>query len=333
MPSPVSRKPLVLCCFALVALVLAGGALAGNGGVAPQGPASPNAAGIRDVYWLILAITGGIFVLVEGALLVFIFRFRSGGRARDVEGPQIHGATRLELIWTAIPVLILAVIAAFVFWKLPGIKNVPSASAGDKLNVHVEGRQFYWNFTYPNGVIQVGRMRVPADRVVTLKITSPDVDHSWWIPSLGGKFDAIPGKTNHTWFRARRTGTYKGQCGEFCGVQHAEMKAAVEALAPADFDRWLSSEAAAQEEGSSDLGKMTFQNACAPCHGLRGQGLIGPKLEGNALTADAKAIKQLLRNGRGKMPAVGAGWTDRQMKALTSYLKQRFAPKGATSGG
>ena len=332
MPRPVRKKALVLVCIALLGLVVAGVALAGNGGVAPPSPESPNAARILDVYWLILAITGGIFVLVEGALVLFVLRFRSRGRGRDADGPQTHGATRLELIWTAIPVVILAVIAAFVFWKLPGIKNVPAASAQSKLNVRVEGHQFYWNFVYPNGVIQVSRMRVPAHDVVTLEITSPDVDHSWWIPSLGGKFDARPGRTNHTWFRARRVGTYAGQCGEFCGLQHAEMKATVQALAANDFDRWLSAEAAAQEQGTSDLGKMTFRGACGPCHGLSGQGLVGPKLVGNSLTGDAKAIETLLRNGRNKMPAVGKTWTDRQMNALTAYLKQRFA-KGASGGG
>ena len=101
-------------CVALLALGLAGTALAGNGGLAPPSPASPNAGGIRDVYWLILAVTGGIFLLVEVTLILFVVRYRSRGRARKVEGAQIRGHTKLELAWTAGPVLILAVIVGFV---------------------------------------------------------------------------------------------------------------------------------------------------------------------------------------------------------------------------
>jgi cytochrome c oxidase subunit 2 len=330
MPPPVRRK---LALAFLLALVLVPAAAATNGGIAPQAPESANAERIRDIYWLILGISAGIFLLVEGALIVFVVRFRARGRGREVEGPQIHGSTRLELMWTAVPVLILAAIASFVFYKLPGIKDVPSASAGERLNVKIDGRQFYWNFTYPNGVVQVNRMRVPAGRVVTLDITSPDVDHSWWIPALGGKFDAIPGKTNHTWFRADETGTFRGQCGEFCGIQHAHMKAVVEALPAAEFERWLNAEAQAQGARTSNLGKMTFDGVCATCHGDRGQGFIGPKIDQNPLMGDRRGLTTLLQNGRGKMPAVGKGWDDAQLNALLAYARQRFAPKGAGGGG
>jgi cytochrome c oxidase subunit II len=333
MPWPVRRRVLVVSCLALLALALAQGALASNGGLAPQPPKSPSAGRIEDIYWLLLAITGAIFVLVEGVLIAFVVRFRSRGRARALEGPQIHGATRLELIWTAVPVVILAAIVTFVLFKLPGIRNVPSASAGTKdLTVKVEGHQFYWNFIYPNGVIQVGRMRAPADRVVKLDISSPDVDHSWWIPSLDGKFDAIPGKTNHTWFKAH-PGTYLGQCGEFCGYQHPTMKAAVVTIPAAQFDSWLARESTAQQNGTSDLGKMTYQGVCATCHGFAGEGGVGPKLAGNPITAQPTAIRTLLLNGRGKMPAVGRGWSDRQLNALTAYLKRFASSSGAASGG
>jgi cytochrome c oxidase subunit II len=325
MPRPVRRK-LVAASVVVLALALAGAALAGNGGIAPQPARSPNADRIRDSYWLLLGITGGIFVLVEGALVVFVIRFRGRGRPRDVEGPEIRGHTRLELIWTAIPVLILAVIASFVFYKLPGIKDVPSATAGGgRLEVKVEGHQFYWEFVYPNGVVQVNRLRAPAGRVVRLSITTPDVDHSWWIPSLGGKFDAIPGRVNHTWFRVSRPGSYEGQCGEFCGVQHQAMRAVVDVVPPGEFDRWLTAEAAAQGAGTSRLGAITFSGACATCHGFRGQGYIGPAINNNPLLRDRRGMTTLLRRGRGKMPAVGATLDDRQLNATITYLRKRFA--------
>ncbi|MGB2953010.1 MAG: cytochrome c oxidase subunit II [Gaiellaceae bacterium] len=333
------RKVLALTCVVLVGLVVAGAALGGNGGTGPPTPESPNAQGISSTYWLILGITGGIFLLVESMLLLFVVRFRARGRPREADGPQIHGATRLELIWTVIPVLILAAIASFVLYKLPGIKNVPSAKAqGGRLEIRVEGHQFYWQFRYPNGVVAINRMRVPAGENIRLTVVSADVAHSWWIPRLGGKLDAIPGRTNHTWFRARRPGVYTGQCAEFCGIQHAAMLATVDALPKGEFASWLAGAATAQAAGASDLGQQTFTGVCAPCHGDRGQGFIGPKLAGNPLFNDRAGITALLRNGRFTsasrfMPAVGKTWDNRQLVAAIEYLRRRFAPKGVTSGG
>ena len=213
------RKALVLLLAFGAALALTAVAYAGNGGFAPATPHSPNAQRINDSYLWISIFTGAIFVLVEGALILFIVKYRRRGRPRSQEGPQIHGATRLELIWTAIPVVILAVIAAFIFYKLPGIQDVPSAKAeGGPLVVRVDAHQFYWQFTYPDGQISIDELHAPLNRTVRVDITSQDVDHSWWIPELGGKFDAIPGHMTHTWFKADRAGTYRGQCGEFCGV-------------------------------------------------------------------------------------------------------------------
>ena len=318
------RRAGVLVLVALLGLVLAHAAFAGDSaGLSPRGPDSPQASDIEDVYWLLIAITGAIFVLVEGALIIFIVRFRNRGRSRTLEGPQIHGATRLELIWTAAPVVILAVIITFVLVKLSGVdKANPASAASNSLVVRVEGRQFYWNFVYPNGVIQVERMRVPKSRDVKLDIVSEDVDHSWWIPSLQGKFDALPGKTNHLHFTADKVGTYEGQCGEFCGYEHPHMLATVESMQSGDFQSWYDKEAQAQASGTSDLGKMTFEGVCATCHGMQGQGGFGPDLRGNPIFKQPDAIKTLLRNGGIKMPAVGRGWNDRQMNALLDYVKR-----------
>ncbi len=327
MPPPVRRK-LPFACLSLLALalVLAGAAFAGNGGFAPPAD-SPNAARIRDLHWLLLGITGAIFVLVEGALLMFVVRFRSHDRRRDLEGPQIRGHTRLELIWTVIPVLILAGIITVVFYKLPGIKNVPAAgAAGPRMKVRVEGRQFYWRYIYPNGAVAVNELRVPVGRPVALDITAPvhDVAHSWWVPALAGKMDAIPGKVNHTWFEAEKAGLYEGQCAEFCGIQHALMITRVRAVPAKEFDSWL----AQQAKTGADLGKQTFEGACGPCHGLAGQGLVGPPLQGNATLAQPRLLFQLLRNGKNAMPPVGRGWDDNQLNALAAYVKKEFAGGG-----
>src|SRR5581483_6331389 len=129
-----------------------------------------------------------IFVVVEGALLVFVVRYRRGKRARTVDGPQIHGSHQLEIAWTVAPVIILAAIGTFVFYKLPSIANPPKASAADSTTITVEGRQFYWMFRYPNGAVSFGTMYAPANMVVNENIVSADndVNHSWWVPNLAG---------------------------------------------------------------------------------------------------------------------------------------------------
>jgi cytochrome c oxidase subunit II len=309
----------------LWALALSGAAVAGNGGIAPVEPASPNAEGIKQSYLWVAIFTGAIFVLVQGTLIWFIVRYRSRNRARSEEGAQVHGNTNLELAWTVAPVLILAAIGSFVFYKLPGIEDVPSASAqGGRVDVRVEGYRYYWNFTYPNGVIAVDNMRAPVGQTVKLEVSAPDFDviHSWWIPALGGKFDAIPGTTNVTWFNADAPGIYRGQCAEFCGIQHANMRASVEAMPREEFDAWLERELGAQNAGTSGLGKETFAGVCAKCHGLAGEGDVGPRLQGNGLLEDDAAIEQVVREGVGLMPPVGKNWEDVQMTALIDYLQR-----------
>jgi cytochrome c oxidase subunit II len=316
------RLPLVLA-LVLAGLALAAPALAGNGGLAPVSPDSPNASRTIDAYWVITVFTGIIFLAVEGALIVFVIRFRRRGRPRTAEGPQIHGSTRLELIWTVAPVVILAIIGGFVFYKLPGIKDTPAAAAGNR--VQVDGRQFYWQFTYPNGAISIDRLKAPAGGVVPLDVTAPDFDviHSWWVPALGGKFDAIPGKVNHTWFQAKKVGSYEGQCAELCGLQHAQMRAWVDVMQDTDYRTWLERQKRLLTEGSPELGKQIFEGVCLKCHRLATTGakLVGPNLGGNPLLKDANALRALVENGRGGMPAVGKDWPTGEFEALIAYTK------------
>jgi cytochrome c oxidase subunit 2 len=326
MPDVVRARLLPLLGAALLgALLLAPQALADGAGFYPPEPHSPNAEGINEAYTVVLIFTGFIFVLVQGLLLTFIVRFRRRRRSRDEPGPQVHGSTRLELIWTVFPVLILVVIGTFIFLKLDEVDHTPDALAGERpLEVTVKGYRFYWQFEYENGVIAVDTLRAPAGRTVALSLIGPEFDviHSWWIPELGGKLDVIPGKPNRTWFRAERAGTYVGQCAELCGIQHAAMLASVQALPAEEFDAWYETADREQQAGTSELGEETWVGACAKCHGLEGKGLIGPRLAGSALVEDADAVEQVVRDGRGQMPPVGRDWSDRQMRALTDYLKE-----------
>jgi cytochrome c oxidase subunit II len=220
-------------------------------------------------------------------------------------------------------VLLLALIAGFVFYKLPGIKNTPPASAaGRALNVRVEAHQFYWLFKYPGGRQSINTLTVPVNRVVTLDVVSADVAHSWWVPAFGGKIDAIPGKTNHTWFQAQKVGSYPIRCAEFCGIQHATMDGTVHVVR------------AGAQQRLAPLGQQVFEGVCASCHGMSGQGLIGPAIATNPTLEDRKALATLVHNGIRTMPAVGRTWDAKLTNALASYLKKRFgATSGGTSGG
>ena len=325
MPLAVRRTRLATLVTSLAALVVVPAALAGNGGFLPGEPHSPNAHRVHDAFIFVSIFTGVIFLAVEGALIVFIFKYRRGKRARTAEGPQIHGATRLEIIWTVVPVVFLAAIGTFVFYKLPGIADAPKAAAADETRIHVQGAQFYWQFTYPNGAISVGRMVAPADEVVNEDITAPDWDviHSWWVPDFGGKYDAIPGKVNKTWFDAP-AGTYVARCYELCGIQHAAMKAKVDVVPRAQYEAFIAKRASAA--GTLDLGREEWTGVCQSCHRLDHK-YIGPALAGNPLLSDRKSIETLLRNGQGQMPSVGRDWSAHQIDALVAYTK-RFAKAG-----
>ena len=327
MPAIVRSKPVVIVGALVALLANTATALGGNGGFAPVSPESPNAEDITTSFWFVTAFCAGVFLLVEVLLVLFVVRYRRRNRPRDLDGAQVHGSNRLEIAWTLFPVVILTAIATFVFVKLPGIQDVPAATAGrENLVVQVTGTQFTWEYRHPTGVSAVDRLRAPQGRTVELRVTAPDWDviHSWWVPALGGKIDAIPGTVNRTWFRAKRPGVFPGQCAELCGIYHATMTAAVEVLPADEFDAWLEERATAQAEGSSPLGEELWDGSCAKCHGLEGEGGYGPRIAGSDLVQDRDAIERLIREGRGAMPPVGRDWSEVQVDALTEYLERNL---------
>jgi cytochrome c oxidase subunit 2 len=311
-----------------IGLFTAAAAVAGNGGAAPPSPQSANTQAITDTYWLILGITGAIFLLVEGALIVFIVRYRRGRRPRTAEGAQVHGNTRLEIIWTVIPVLIVAVIVGYVFSTLPTVTDVPNASAANTVDVRVEGHQYYWRFVYPGGQVSYDQLVVPADAVVNETVVGIDVIHGWWIPDLSPQVDAIPGRINHQWFQADKVGVYPARCTQLCGIRHAEMVASVKVVTRQQYRSFL----AAHRPGSTAAAAEAFVAVCSKCHGPNGIGAYGPPLQNRAF--DPADITKLLRNGRtgniGTMPAVGSNWTAAEITAMIRYLQQTKG--GATLG-
>ena len=258
----------------VLGLLLAPSALAGI--FTPESGGSPNADDISALYEITLYIAIVIFVLVEGTLLWSLIRFRAGG-ANDREPAQIRGNTPLEIGWTVGAALILVVLTVVTFLYLGDIEKPPAtgpdgfqAAAGVKfasidqpeppgggeLNIDVNGQQYLWRYDYSaygkGQLFDYYEMVVPINTTVTLDITSQDVAHSWWIPELGGKADAIPGHTNQTWFKISEPGVYLGQCAELCGANHADMRARVRALPVDEYEAW----AARQRAGIADSKKL-----------------------------------------------------------------------------
>jgi cytochrome c oxidase subunit II len=246
----------------VVSLVLAPSAFANF--ITPKTGGSPNANQIHSLYLIILYIAAVVFVIVEGALVYSVYKFR----AKKVRtAAQIHGNTRLEIAWTIAAATILVVLTVVTFIKLPSILNPPNSSApflessltqpsppnGKKLTICVQGRQYIWRYVYGAGCehnpfaaklpYSFQEMVVPEGTVVVLSISSIDVIHSWWVPSLGGKVDAVPGYTTYTWFKAKGPALYHGQCAQLCGRQHAFMTALVDVVSPAEYQAWLQRQA------------------------------------------------------------------------------------------
>lgn len=223
------------------------------GVLGPESGGSPNANSIEGLYRVTFVIAAVIFFAVTGTLVVFLVRYRAR-RGRVAE--QVRGNTRLEIAWTAAAGLILVVLAVLTFAKLHGIvtpaRSGPAATAevlasvdeppppgGRALHIRVTGRQFLWRFDYPNGAYSYEQLEVPSGVTVVLDVHSIDVNHSWWVPKLGGKVDAVPGYVNHTWFKITRPGVFDGQCAELCGQEHARMIATVDAAPPASYETWV----------------------------------------------------------------------------------------------
>jgi cytochrome c oxidase subunit 2 len=332
---PVRRTIATSLLTLIASLTVAAGALAA-GGLTPQSSDSPNAAGIHRSYLLVGYVALAVFILVEGVLLAFVIKFRRGKRTRLDEGPQIHGSTKLELIWTVAPAIALAGIASFVLATLPKIRDIPKANAaGGRLDVTVEGHQFYWLFKYPNGAIGFDQMLAPTGKNVKLTVVAPakDVIHSWWVPKLGGKVDAIPGRTNYTWYRAPAPGVYIGQCAELCGIQHAKMRNSVRVVQQGEYTAYTQRQKQLLGARSKEFGKQEWDHVCAKCHRLdpAAERLIGPNLGANPLLLEKAGLGSLVRNGRGEMPPVGANWSDEQVEALVAYTKTVVKVNG--SGG
>jgi cytochrome c oxidase subunit II len=248
----------------------------------PKSGGSPNANQISSLYKIIMYLAAFVLLIVYGTLGYSVFKYRA---KKSRSAAQIHGNTPLEVGWTVGAALILVFITVITFVKLGSIVTPPNSSTnasfvsaavnepsppnGKKLTVCVIGRQFIWEYFYGNGCnkqrfekklpYSYWQMVVPAGTTVVLNVQSIDVVHSWWVPSLGGKVDAVPGYTNYTWFKAYHPGVYHGQCAQLCGRQHAYMTATVKVVTPSQYQAWLKQQSTAINQANDQVGQLRQQ--------------------------------------------------------------------------
>jgi cytochrome c oxidase subunit 2 len=269
-------------------------------------PASPPAEAIRTQFVLVLVISAGIFLLVEGILLYSLWRFRQGKQsaqqagaaqpAAGTEPPQVYGSLPIEIAWTVFPGLVVFVLILTVIRTEYEVRNDTVPPDAEPLYVTLVGHQWWWEYRYEKyrdqelNFITANELHVPQSvagtpRPVYLTLLSADVCHSFWVPRLAGKTDLIPGRVNRTWFQSSEPGLYLGQCAEFCGTEHANMLLRVVIDPPEVFDDWLINQSKPARETAPSTARDTFlSQSCINCHrvrrasGISPNGSVGPDL-------------------------------------------------------
>ena len=250
-------------------------------------PESTPAKSIFNLSIFVLAITGIIFAVVFTLLVYSISKFRATSANSNSEPAQVYGNTQIELAWTVIPILIVAVLFAATARVIHAIQDAPKPPTA--LEVTVIGHQFWWEFRYPAlGIVTANELHIPVSdpahpTPTFLKLLSSDTDHSFWIPQLAGKTDLIPNHPNGTWLDPHDTGLFLGQCAQYCGTQHAKMLLRVYVDSPEEFNVWVhGQQQAANQDDKEAAGRRVFEaTACVNCHavgGTNGTGRFGPDL-------------------------------------------------------
>jgi cytochrome c oxidase subunit 2 len=289
---------------------------------------------IQLTVWVVV-----IFVVVQALLIVAVVRFRA--RPGSPEPKQVHGNTTLEIAWTIAPAIILALVAVptvLTIWK------TQTRPPGDLLKVKVVGHQWWWEFQYPDlGITTASELHVPVGKTVWVDIETADVIHSFWFPSVAGKRDAIPGHTNHIWFTPDSLGTFPGQCAEFCGLSHANMRMKLMVTTAGEFDDWVADQKRAPLEPDSTTlageGKRIYSTAaCIGCHTIDGvsAGIIGPNLShigsrttlaGALFPNTPEEMAKWIADAPGRKPGAimfplaSLGITREQIPAIVAYLQ------------
>lgn len=299
--------------------------------------ASSQAAQVTGLDYGFIIAALFVLLLVTGLTVYIIIRYRA--RKNGEEPKQITGNRKLEILMVGIPLLL---VIGFFFWSLNTMNAVMPDAGDQKPDIIITGHQWWWQASYPGtGVNTANEIHLPVGKKILIQLDAADVIHDWWVPSLGGKMDMIPGIHNHLWVTINEAGIYEGTCSEFCGQQHAWMRIRVIAQTPADYARWLkehASNALFPTDTLAKLGAALFMNeSCGSCHSIRGtsaDGLQGPDLThfGSRQTMLTGMMDNTSKN-------LNAWLTDPQkvkpgahmprfifgadsVRALTAYLKQ-----------
>jgi cytochrome c oxidase subunit 2 len=299
-------------------------------------PSSTVSAHEARLYGVIFYMALGVFIFVEGWLIYNIIRFRS--RGDDSEPPQKYGNTRLEQTWTIIPILLVGLL---FFFTVTTIRAVAAPTTGKQVRVNVTGHRWWWEFSYPDGkVVTANELHVPVNTPIVMDVTSVDVIHSFWVPQLSGKIDAIPGQTNHLWFQADKVGTFHGQCAEFCGQNHANMRFTVVVQSQADYDAWVKGQQAPLVQPQNAQQQQAFNlitnGICKNCHMLgenKPINNIGPNLThlmsrsvfaGAILDMNETNLRAWLEDNQHLKPGndMNIKLTPAEVDELVSYLSQ-----------
>ncbi len=263
-------------------------ALAGCGGSQDAlDPHSHAASDIANLFWVMMAVSFGGLALITG-LLVFAWVRRGRRGFGDPDDP--HPGERAS--WFVVvgmgvvfPLMIVAALFIVGNWAILNVTQAPAASSTD-MTVDAVGHQWYWEFRYPGTkAVTAGEMHIPVDTRVNLVATTADVIHSFWVPELNRKIDTIPGQQNRILLYSNKVGVFRGQCAEYCGLQHAHMGMLVFVQPKAQFRKWLrqqASPAAPPQTSRERRGEQAFLSGpCASCHAIRGtpaRGFVGPDL-------------------------------------------------------
>ena len=303
-------------------------------------PEGPYARSIDELFWITFWIAVGVFVIVQGALLLSVFVFKE--KPESPEPKQIHGNTKLEILWTVIPVLILAAIAVPTVQTIFDLASEPE----DALKIEVIGHQWWFEYKYPDyGITTANVLVIPADKPVRLEMWSNDVLHNYWVPKLNGKRYLVPGQTTYLNLHADSPDEFWAQCGEYCGLSHSKMRGRVLSLSQKDFDSWVENEQKnATAFSNEDLslaaeGQQVYLNAgCTQCHVVNGvwdvQGdRIAPNLThfavrnvfaGAALENNRENLTRWLANPAEIKPGTfmpNLELTESEINALIAYLE------------
>lgn len=323
--------------FLLAVLMLVASGCSGDptlNALDPQGTAGEKSLDLMKMSIMVMTF---VFTVVMAIYIWVIIRYRKR-KNKEVMPEQVHGSTKLEIIWTVIPIVLLTALAVPTVRYTFDLAETPKPNE-KAVRINVTGYQYWWEFEYPDyGFTTAQEMVIPIDTKIELTIQGKDVIHSFWVPALSGKIDVIPGQVNKLPMDAKKPGFYQGKCAELCGPGHALMDFRVYAKSEAEFNQWvkqMTAPPAEQKSATVQAGEEVFKQNCMACHAGMNEEYKGPDLSkfatrttvGGVLENNRSNLKKWITNPSAvkpgsKMPAIDY-LSDQELNSLMDYLESR----------